>query len=51
MHIPGGKIGSPIRGLLHWTEKIGNEERGQSEAHCKKKVESIKDEAARLRSA
>jgi hypothetical protein len=21
MHVPGGKIGSPIRGLLHWTEK------------------------------
>jgi hypothetical protein len=23
MHVPGGKIGSPIRGLLHWMEKDG----------------------------
>jgi len=30
---------------------MGNEERGQREAHCQKEVESIKDGVARLRSA
>jgi len=30
---------------------MGNEEKGQREAHCQKKVESIKDGVARLRSA
>jgi len=31
-----------------WTKMMGNEERGQREAHCQKKVESIKGEVARL---
>jgi len=45
------KIGSPIQGLLHWNEMMGNEERGQREAHCQKEVENIRGEVARLRSA
>ena len=30
---------------------MGNDERGQKEAHCQKEVESIKDKVARLRFA
>jgi hypothetical protein len=31
-----------------WKKMMGNEERGQSEAHCQKEVESIDGEVARL---
>ena len=34
-----------------WTKMMGNEERGQREAHCQKEVESIRGEVAKIRSA
>ena len=49
MHVPGGKIGSPIQAVLHAIED-GSKERCQIETHYQNEVDSIRGEVARIRS-